>query len=321
MNPSTLSALALLASALSAPVAAQALIVPIQEIRTIECAAGGATASDAGVPGTLFDENVYVSGGSSAAGASQRSWIGPESMDIFGDQSGSSYQVGDAWSASTFDVTFTLTAKCDYAFSGTIEGYDNGYAEAYLYQGGGGYIAGTIGIAAGVHNLSYSGTLDPGEYRVLVRAYGGGEYAFARYDMDLSLTARSGAYCPAAANSVGAGAALAFSGSQDIGANDFVLVGSGAPAGAFGLFIYGDTQASIPVGNGTLCVGQRVFRLNTPFPADGAGAASLPLDFNAAPLAAGPGAVEPGTTWNFQWIYRDTVGAGFNFSNGLWVSF
>jgi len=49
----------------------------------------------------------------------------------------------------------------------------------------------------------------------------------------------------------------------------------------------------------------------------------LRLDFTQEPFNSGPFAVNPFSTWNFQFWYRDPLGgpAGFNFSDGLEVMF
>ena len=47
-----------------------------------------------------------------------------------------------------------------------------------------------------------------------------------------------------------------------------------------------------------------------------AGAASYALDFPALPVA-----IANGETWNFQFWLRDQGGSGFNFSDGLEITF
>ena len=130
-------------------------------------------------------------------------------------------------------------------------------------------------------------------------------------------------YCTAAANSVGAGARISSGGSLSITFNDFSLFVDDAPPTQFGLFFYGAGQASTPFGDGTLCVsggGQGIFRLGPPQQTDAAGGLTRPLDFTSPPLDAGPGAAAPGTTWNYQFWYRDSGGPGgtsFNLSDAL----
>ena len=48
------------------------------------------------------------------------------------------------------------------------------------------------------------------------------------------------------------------------------------------------------------------------------------LDFTAPPTNAGGGQINPGSTWNFQFWFRDPMGPGgngFNLSDGLQVDF
>ena len=56
-----------------------------------------------------------------------------------------------------------------------------------------------------------------------------------------------------------------------------------------------------------------------PVTADGFGDVARPLDLTLPPADAGPGMIQAGDTWNFQFWYRDPAagGAGFNLSDGL----
>ncbi len=84
------------------------------------------------------------------------------------------------------------------------------------------------------------------------------------------------------------------------------------------MFFFGPNQVSLPVGNGTICVGGNLVRMPV-IQADGLGTASQLFDLSSAPLA---GAVVSGVTWNFQFWYRDPVagGAGFDFSQAVQIS-
>ncbi len=125
-------------------------------------------------------------------------------------------------------------------------------------------------------------------------------------------------YCITSPNSQGPGAVMGSSGSASLSANDLVLEVSGSITNEFGLFFFGPNQTQVPNGNGQLCVGGSLTRLLPPIQADAAGNATLPLDFNASPLDA----FLPGDTTHFQWWYRNPgVGAGYNFSDGLEVTF
>jgi hypothetical protein len=130
------------------------------------------------------------------------------------------------------------------------------------------------------------------------------------------------AYCTSAPNSVGAGAQIGYAGSASLAANDLVLSVSGCPGSKPGLFFYGPDQVSLPSGDGLRCVGGATTRLAV-LATDPQGAGNLALDLQSPPFTSGTGVVFSGDTRNFQFWYRDSVAsaAGFNFSNGLSVTF
>ncbi|MEM6569890.1 MAG: zinc-dependent metalloprotease family protein [Planctomycetota bacterium] len=126
-------------------------------------------------------------------------------------------------------------------------------------------------------------------------------------------------YCVGAANSASPnGAVLGLNGSTSLSANDLILVTTSCPTMSFGIYIYGDQQTQTVLGNGFLCVtGNPLFRLAI-VQADLFGNNVYALDNQNLP----PGSViNPGDTLNFQLWYRDSIGAGFNLSNGLEVNF
>lgn len=130
-------------------------------------------------------------------------------------------------------------------------------------------------------------------------------------------------YCIGAPNSAGPGASMSHSGSRSIAANTFTLIANGAIPNQPGLFFYGAGQARVPFGNGFRCIATPIFRLLPPAPANAAGTASRLLNFGAPPASSGPGQITAGSTWNFQFWYRDPAagGSNFNLSNGLSVGF
>lgn len=134
-------------------------------------------------------------------------------------------------------------------------------------------------------------------------------------------------YCQSAPNSLGSGALIASGGTTSLAANDFVLRATGAAPGQFGVFYYGAGQTQAPFGDGWICVGAGgagLYRFTPLAPSDGAGAVQHPVDFGEDPAASGPGRIESGSTWNFQYWYRDPAGpggAGFNLSDGLSATF
>jgi len=127
-------------------------------------------------------------------------------------------------------------------------------------------------------------------------------------------------YCNALPNTTGNTAMIDWSGSTDVAQNNFNLHVTGALPNNFGIFFYGTNQTSANVGAGVLCV-TGVFRLFPAVLADGSGAASRALDFSLPPADSGPGEITTGSTFNFQYWYRDPSGGpfGFNLSSALQV--
>ena len=127
-------------------------------------------------------------------------------------------------------------------------------------------------------------------------------------------------YCIGAPNSVGSGARIGYYGSTSIAANDFHLTVAHAPPHQFGLFFYGPGQDEVLFGNGYRCIAPYptgLFRLGPPLPTDVAGTVIRHVDFDL--LSGGDGEIFPGSTWNFQFWYRDPAHGGeqFNLSDAL----
>jgi hypothetical protein len=123
-------------------------------------------------------------------------------------------------------------------------------------------------------------------------------------------------YCLSAPNSAGPGGLLDYSGSPEISENDLFLYASGVPNNRSGIFFYGSNSVQIPFGNGWRCVGGQIVR----FPvttSDAFGWAYQPVDFQNPPQANG--VISAGSTWSFQFWYRDPAGGGafFNLTDGL----
>lgn len=133
--------------------------------------------------------------------------------------------------------------------------------------------------------------------------------------------------CATSPNSVGFGAVLVGSGSTSLAQEDFHLSAHFCPPGELGLFVYSDTPAQVPFGDGLRCVspaGGGIRRLEPAIAIDAGGVALLALDFDAPPLGAGPGEVRPVVPVWFQFWYRDPSGpggSGFNLSDALRVVF
>lgn len=135
----------------------------------------------------------------------------------------------------------------------------------------------------------------------------------------LSLFPEAQNYCTAALNSTGEGAHLSVNGSNSIASSDLQVWCTSLPAGANGYMVYAAGQNNTPFGNGTLCTaGPRNFM---PVQASTGGMAQRLFDYSG-PNSAG-GAITAGSTWNFQFVYRDPAagGAQFNLSDGLTIPF
>lgn len=128
-------------------------------------------------------------------------------------------------------------------------------------------------------------------------------------------------YCTSAPNSTGLPCLIGASGSVSVAANDLVLVARQAPPHANGLFLCGTTRAAIPMATGTLCVSPfapGIVRLGPVTQANASGFASRALDLLALPAAA---AIVPGSTWYFQFWYRNAGPGGYDLSDGLEATF
>ncbi len=135
----------------------------------------------------------------------------------------------------------------------------------------------------------------------------------------LSLFPEAQNYCVGGANSTGAGAHLSANGSNSIANNDLQIWCTSLPSNTNGYMVYGAGQNNVPFGNGTLCTaGPRNFMSVQHV---SGGLVQRLFDYNG-PNSAG-GAITAGSTWNFQFLYRDPAGGGaqFNSSDGLTLPF
>ena len=133
-------------------------------------------------------------------------------------------------------------------------------------------------------------------------------------------------YCVAESNSTGSPAATGSSGSSRLSKEDLVLRASSCPPNEFGIFFYGAEKTDLPFGNGHLCVaggGVGLFRLSPPLQVSGSGDAARALDYDSPPMQSGAGKVTAGSTWNFQFWFRDPAagGAAYDTSDALSVLF
>ena len=112
---------------------------------------------------------------------------------------------------------------------------------------------------------------------------------------------------------------LRATGSGSIARDDLRLWASDLPTGSIGYYAYSVGQQSLPLGNGTLCLaGQRYFM---PLQLEQSGLAVRDVQYGGSPTLGG--AITAGTTWNFQYRYRDPAAgaAQFNLSDALSIPF
>ncbi len=130
-------------------------------------------------------------------------------------------------------------------------------------------------------------------------------------------------YCDSIPNSSGQAATLGATASYSVTQNDFTLVASNAPASRIGMFFYGASRTYLPFGNGYRCVSFPLYRLNPPSLTNSAGSSSRLVDFTAPPAGGGAGQILAGSTWHFQFYFRDPAGGGalFNLSDGFTATF
>ena len=128
------------------------------------------------------------------------------------------------------------------------------------------------------------------------------------------------------ANSTGLGATLAGHGSNSVSADDFTLSAERLPAGRWTMLLASKGSATLPFGDGLLCVnpGSRIWRLQVknsrPW-----GAAVYGDGLVSRSLTLGPGAaIASGDIWYFQVLYRDLsgpCGRGRNLTNSVKIGF
>ncbi|MCP3916355.1 MAG: hypothetical protein GY711_12430 [bacterium] len=148
--------------------------------------------------------------------------------------------------------------------------------------------------------------LDPEDFGDLA-PFGTGSGAFQRY-------------CGANPNSTGQSGQVGAFGTASVSSDSFSLHATRVPRG-FGFFFYGPNLAQVPWGDGVLCTGP--FGLNRILPGVQISAAGVAVrDVPFASLPPG-GAIVPGSTWSFQFVFRDTAGgpAGFNATDAVRLTF
>ena len=167
-----------------------------------------------------------------------------------------------------------------------------------------------------------------------VRMWGGDASSCNTYTLNVAGSSVGGPgpvgtnYCSANPNSTGSAASLSGFGETRVTANDLTLTASNLPQNQFGILIVSASQGFVPnaggTSNGNLCLGGAIGRYVGPGQILSSGAAgefSLAIDLGMIPQGGGTTATVAGDTWNFQGWYRDGVGLGSNFTDGLEILF
>ncbi|MFT7669853.1 MAG: agmatine deiminase [Planctomycetota bacterium] len=127
------------------------------------------------------------------------------------------------------------------------------------------------------------------------------------------------AFCVSTSNSSGVAAQIDAVGEFGISDENFTLVASGVIPNSFGLFFYGANEGQTPFGAGWLCLSGSVARLNPALVGSASGVVAHSVDFQNGSAGVGPNQITAGSTWKFQYWYRD--GIGWNLTDGLSVTF
>ena len=146
----------------------------------------------------------------------------------------------------------------------------------------------------------------------------------ARLEYDVCTTSN---YCTSNPNSLTSGAVMDSNGNTSISANNFEIRAIGAAQNKNGIFFYGPAAVQVAFGDGFQCVGAGgvgIFRLNPLLQTDVFGNVSRNVNFTTHPAGSGPGQITAGSTWRFQFWFRDPQGpggSGFNLTDGLAATF
>ena len=242
--------------------------------------------------------------------------------DLVGDEFGTSVAaIGDHDRDGVDDYLVGAPVTADTDRPGYVRIYSgvDGQIIAQLLAEDGTSALGTSAVALGDldgdgavdYALGEPGAGDPGIFSGQVLVAAGDEFE--------CLAPKT--YCLALPNTSGGPAAIAFSGSNSVAANDLVLQVSGAPAGQAGIFFYGSSRAFAPLSSGIRCVGGQIFRVQPALSIAADGSASTPLDLENLPNPLGQ--ISEGQLWNFQFWFRDPTDAfgGTNLSDALEVGF
>lgn len=208
------------------------------------------------------------------------------------------------------------------------------FAEFFSEIAGGGVSQG--GILGGAplpltlswQNFSYTLTAGPDvsggvtlQFAAVTGAASGSESLLQIDDVSIRTTAGSTQnYCAATPNSTGVAATMSSSGSPSVSAQDFVIEANNLPSETFCLFFVADGTDNLPSFNGNRCIGANAVRIGPILQSSTTGSVSRDMpDSVYTQFGATPPMV--GSCLNFQCVYRDAVGAGGNWTDGLFVVF
>lgn len=162
-------------------------------------------------------------------------------------------------------------------------------------------------------------------YRVVIEFDDSPPAADSWYEVNLVLgeCGAVSSYCTSTPNSTGQAATIQMSGNLSVAVNQATLQAFGCPPNKLGLFFYGRHRVQRLMADGFLCISPfapGLFRLRPLDYADGAGHVVRALDFDAL---TGSGQILGGSTWCFQYWYRDQAagGTGTNLTDAVQVTF
>jgi hypothetical protein len=297
-----------------------------RQIVVLRNAGGGAFVAHAtlGVNPTLRPEGVTIADlDGDGDGDIASTTGGPEFLTVFLNAGGGSFGAFQQYPIGGVDGSFLVAVDLDADGDRDVAAAMTGSAAVALLanDGAGGFGAAQMipaGAGAGhvlAADLDGNGSADlavtndaGNSVTVLLNGNGG--------DPGSAVT-----YCVTSPNSAGAGALIGHTGSLSVSANGFALTIGGGVPNQNGVFFYGNQQTQVPFGDGVRCVGGDLFRLQPATAIDANGDASRALDFTQLPAG---GQITGGSSWNFQFWYRDPTGpggTGTNSSNALHVVF
>ncbi|HMB68662.1 MAG TPA: FlgD immunoglobulin-like domain containing protein [bacterium] len=172
---------------------------------------GSATAPGAGAFQESRYGDIFVSDGVGSGGGWQDSWVLSHSLrgeathfsnaDVWG---GSGW--ANASGSTLFDVTFEVFQSEGYSLTGFVEEFDNGSTRLTL-DGPSGSVHAFYAPTNNTLNFSETGTLDPGQYRLIARSDGSsfasaGSFDYSSGAWEFELTLDSATDAPVVAGSL-----------------------------------------------------------------------------------------------------------------------